>query len=897
MLRELPYFGCCTSWAIILLCCSAVASAQIQVPAQVPIEEPIAVLARQLVAAPGADARDAILSAQPAALSRQLVIALNQLGDVPLLKRDAPHARELYAIACEVAHRISDPRAGFECRFHQANASIADARYDESMATFRDLLAEAAAARNHADMARALHGIGMVHRSRSQHAEAQASYDQALREAIEAGDGEQEEEIEMHVGLLYTFLGKYRDSTNHLERSLQIARSLHQNRDTINDLIALGGLWYHEKDYALAVQHENEALALIQKTGITDNLHTVYQHLAIENAALKKIDLAIRYHELTVETTSEQDLYGRMMALYNYGANLSQWGRNDLSIEKLRAGLALAEKIERREMIPHFRVTLAETALGGRHWQEAEAFSRSAIEAAQGFAEPFLVIRAYDAWGVSLHRLGRDAEAEAALKASIDGIRRLREEVPAAPETLAAFMRDKISVYFHLAQTLLAEGRTAEALAVSEQAKSRVLLEVLAGGQVKVSKALTADETRKEGALWKQVTDWNQQVMDESRKAKPDGQRLKILNASTENARLSFRDFESTLYAQHEQLKLHRLEIEPVAPADLLANFRGRDTALLEYMADDEGVLLFVVTPEATRVYHLSTGLKQLSADVAAFRDQLASRDIHYPALAQSLYRSLLAPAAAQLAGKHALIIVPDGPLWKLPFQALETGAGKFLVEEQVLSFAPSLTVLHEILGMRRNSAKAANSRALIVSPLDLAGADTEAAGLVAIYGAEGSKVYAGSDAVAARIREDAPHYSVLHLASHAVFQDRSPMLSYLTLAKGSLDAREMMDLNLHADLVVLSACETGRGETVNGEGLLGMSWALFVAGSQATVASQWQVDSLSTAGLMLGFHRAMHAGTAKAEALRNAELSVMRTKDYHHPFYWAAFELIGNGF
>jgi CHAT domain-containing protein len=102
------------------------------------------------------------------------------------------------------------------------------------------------------------------------------------------------------------------------------------------------------------------------------------------------------------------------------------------------------------------------------------------------------------------------------------------------------------------------------------------------------------------------------------------------------------------------------------------------------------------------------------------------------------------------------------------------------------------------------------------------------------------------------------------------------------------------MDLNLHADLVVLSACETGRGETVNGEGLLGMSWALFVAGTQATVASQWKVDSLSTADLMVAFHRALRAGAGKADALRSAELAVMRTKDYRHPFYWAAFELIG---
>jgi CHAT domain-containing protein len=177
-----------------------------------------------------------------------------------------------------------------------------------------------------------------------------------------------------------------------------------------------------------------------------------------------------------------------------------------------------------------------------------------------------------------------------------------------------------------------------------------------------------------------------------------------------------------------------------------------------------------------------------------------------------------------------------------------------------------------------------------------------EVDGLRQVYGRSQVQVYSGAEADQERIRKEAPNYELLHLAAHGVFQDRSPMNSYLVLAKagkpeaGVLEAREMMDWNLRADMVVLSGCETGRGKANGGEGLIGMSWALFIAGSPSTVASQWKVESASTTQLMLGFHRNLK-GSTKARALQQAALEVMKNPDYRHPFYWSGFVLMGQGF
>jgi len=327
----------------------------------------------------------------------------------------------------------------------------------------------------------------------------------------------------------------------------------------------------------------------------------------------------------------------------------------------------------------------------------------------------------------------------------------------------------------------------------------------------------------------------------------------------------------------------------PTGPVDA-------STALLEYVVGDHAVYLFAITREATRVFTLSAKPGQLSGDVARFREQIATRDLAYASSARGLYRVLLEPAAAALRGKSTLVIVPDGFLWQLPFQALQPAAGRYLVEDLAVFYTPSLTVLRE---MTRNppAPRAASPRLLAVGATALASGEREVTGLRGLYGAAHTTLLLAAQAGKEVVRREAPNYDVLHLAAHGVFQAQDPMLSYLALAsQGKLEAREMMSLDLHADLVVLSGCETGRGGIGNGEGLIGMSWALFVAGSPTTVASQWKVDAASTSEMMLAFHANLRRNTGKARALQQAALTVMHKPEYRHPFYWSSFVMMGRG-
>jgi len=149
-------------------------------------------------------------------------------------------------------------------------------------------------------------------------------------------------------------------------------------------------------------------------------------------------------------------------------------------------------------------------------------------------------------------------------------------------------------------------------------------------------------------------------------------------------------------------------------------------------------------------------------------------------------------------------------------------------------------------------------------------------------------------------VKEKGQQVGILHFATHAFFEPSQGLYSGIVLAEekgedGFLEAREIVDLNLHADLVVLSACETAKGKIHRGEGLIGLTWAFFVAGCASTIVSQWKVMDESTAELMTTFYSHLKAGASKAEALRQAQLHLLRNRKFAHPFFWSPFILIGN--
>lgn len=181
----------------------------------------------------------------------------------------------------------------------------------------------------------------------------------------------------------------------------------------------------------------------------------------------------------------------------------------------------------------------------------------------------------------------------------------------------------------------------------------------------------------------------------------------------------------------------------------------------------------------------------------------------------------------------------------------------------------------------------------------DLPAAEAEVRAVGALFPGS-AQLYTGAEATEARAKATMEQVRYIHFATHGLASETAPMYSAIALARsgaedGMLYARELLDMKLSADLVVLSACETGLGQEVRGEGILGLTWALFVAGAPSSVVSQWSVADASTSRLMVTFYEGLRsARVSKAEALRQAQLRLMRNGRHGHPLYWAPFVLVG---
>jgi CHAT domain-containing protein len=177
----------------------------------------------------------------------------------------------------------------------------------------------------------------------------------------------------------------------------------------------------------------------------------------------------------------------------------------------------------------------------------------------------------------------------------------------------------------------------------------------------------------------------------------------------------------------------------------------------------------------------------------------------------------------------------------------------------------------------------------------------TEAEGVAALYH---TKALIGAGATEAAAKRGMGQSSVVHLATHGVLDSVEPLHSFVALSAGdhedgNLYASEIMDLSLRSDLVVFSACTTAGGDRLNGEGVLGLSWALAVAGAPNLLVTHWQIRSESSAQLMIEFESRLrpagdHPRPSKAEALRQAQLHLMSDPKYRHPYFWAPFVLVG---
>src|ERR1044072_717687 len=259
-----------------------------------------------------------------------------------------------------------------------------------------------------------------------------------------------------------------------------------------------------------------------------------------------------------------------------------------------------------------------------------------------------------------------------------------------------------------MVKALMTLNKQSEAFYSCERAKGRVLLDVLQNGRADVKKAMTDVERSGEEKLRVEMASLNTQIAQAAQSAKAEPAKLNELKSRLQTVRLEYDAFRNKLYAAHPELKVKRGDAQIIKATETAALLPDATTALLSYFVVGDATYLFVITKEANQAgielksYSLPISHDALAEQITVFRNQLGARDPEFRQPAKGLFDLLLKPAQAQLQGKTNLIISPDASLWELPFQTLLTGANRYLIKYAAIAYAPSLTVLRDMMKQRK---------------------------------------------------------------------------------------------------------------------------------------------------------------------------------------------------
>lgn len=802
-------------------------------------------------------------------------------------------------VAYSATAQTADPAARIEELLDRADASTAKGDYPDVVAASAEALQLSEAAHNQHFIARSLlaSGSGAYYQGRFLDALDQLQRGDLLAERLD--DVPLQKQAKRMLGNSYRQLGRFDDAERAFEAWVRLNRRLPvpENEGSINRTLSILYREMGEADKAAAAAHTafTQALAAGDKRLQASILLTLGALEKDRNRYREAIPLHQQALALA-EAIQAKDLQSEI--LNSMGDAYTNLGEPDRAVECLRSASALAHAIGYRGVEIQTTVRLGELARVAGRYSDAVRFYEDADALYRengGMTEKRFQVQAR--WGDAERAMGRKEEALAHYREAValaEQLQRFTVPTEIARALPVGWARE---VAEPAADLLVEMHRPAEALEMAERCRARAFLDLLNESQVDIRSTLTADQRSHEEELMRQVA-----------QNRDHPQALAAALSAEEAFYVDLRR-SNPAYA-------HLARPELATASRIRTELTDGATAFVEYLLGDQRSMAWVVTPDAVEVAILPPRT-EIESQVKEFRRILGEAStpltsgVHNSALENSgrkLFTILFAPVLPKLGTAHRLRIVADGVLGYLPFEALRSPRG-YLLEQYTISYSASASAT---LALRSEARGAQRTKALLAfGDADYAGGPwtqipqtrEEVLGICREFPPHSCVAHLGADAAEAVLkREDLERYRYLHFAVHAFVDEANPGRSGLVLSRavnstedGVLRMEEIARLRISADLVTLSACETGVGRLLRGEGLMALSRAFFYAGARNVAGALWNVNDRSTAELMRNLYAGIERGQAPEEALRAAKLKLLRGSEtlWRDPHYWAAFILM----
>ncbi|MFB2898510.1 CHAT domain-containing protein [Aerosakkonemataceae cyanobacterium BLCC-F50] len=697
---------------------------------------------------------------------------------------------------------------------------------------------------------------------------------QSLVIAREMKDRKIEGPALVNLGLTYLILGDYPQAINYTEQILVIAREI---KDREGEGAALGNLgltYLILGDYPQAINYTEQKLAITREIKDREGEGIALGNLGSAYLKLGDYPRAIKYFEQWLGIAREiKDRRNEGVALGNLGATYLALTDYSRAIKYSEQWLAITREIKDPQNegnalgnLGFAYLLLSDYPQAVNYFQQVLAINRE-IKDRQNEGKTLTNL------GEVLFKSGNLAAAETTLTNAIEVYESLRGGLKDS-EKISIF-ETQSSPYRTLQQVLVAQNKTDTALEISERGRARAFVELLTQ-RLSPNSQKTSPETNLKPKI-AQI----QQI-------------AKAQNATLVQYSITYDNFQIQGKQQSKESELYIWVIKPTGEiifrkADLKPLWQQKNTTLRNLVinsresigARGRATVEIVLQPTADQSERL-----------------------------QQLHEILIEPISDLLPTdpNSRVIFVPQSSLFLVPFPALKDKSGKYLIEKHTILTAPSIQVL-ELTRQQKQKSRTTGEALVVGNPImptvsldpgkppqqliPLPGAEREA---IAIAPLLKTQAITGSLGTKANVVQRMSTARIIHLATHGLLDDFRGLGSAIAFTpsgndNGLLTAEEILDLKLSADLVVLSACDTGRGR-ITGDGVVGLSRALISAGVPSVIVSLWAVPDAPTAQLMTAFYQNLQTNPDKAQALRQAMLTMMKT--YPNPKDWAAFTLIG---
>jgi CHAT domain-containing protein/tetratricopeptide (TPR) repeat protein len=892
--------------------------------------------------------REAVSRWQELGRSEREMMAWNDLGLALWEMSELPAADEALARGLDLAHRLRLAFHEADLRNNQCLVLHARTGVQSALACYREALALYHQLGETRDEATALNNLGFAEFGLGEPRPAEESYGRALAIRRATGDRTGEAQALNNLAVLYRSLGEIDEALRSYGEAREILGTLDDRRQEAATLNNLGVAYSTLGEAERGRLYLTQALALRRAVEDRRGEIVTLNNLGWLERAAGAPGKALTLHQQAVEVArATSDARNEGISRSYLGAAQAAAGRSAEALAELDRALALQRQAgDRYNEASTLRRKGESLAASGRTAEALPLFEQALLTARATGDRVNESIALY-ARAYALRDQGELDRAASDAEAAIAALESLRTRL-GNPELRAAFLGSRGDVYelrvdilMRLAAARPGQGFDRAAFEASEDARARSLLDVLRESGAAIQSGVDPAFAARQRDLERRLALKADRLQSLRGRGKGDQAESKALEIETEQVRAELDNLDAEI--RRKNPRYADLTHPGPASAGEIQALLDPGTLLLEYSLGRTRSYLWAVDATTLRFFVLP-GREEIERAARAFHQALSTPapegDDSRAQLGQTLSRMLLGPLAAELGnlGERRLAVVPDGALGYIPFDVLPEPGSKdrpdpllirhevvelpsasvLVAERRELAQRPTARELAIVLadpvfqaddprvekGGEGSSAGSGRSDLLPLSRLRFSRQEAQAIASLAPPGAVTTKLDFAADrdlVLSGRLRD----FRYIHFATHGVFDAERPELSGLALSgvdpagnprEGFLRLRDIYDLDLAADLVVLSGCETALGKEIRGEGLLGLTRAFFYAGAPRVVASLWWIDDRATAALMTAFYRGMWAeGLRPAAALRKARLSLARQHRFRDPSYWGAFVLQGD--